>query len=570
MMRHLQNRGVLPNLLLSCALAGCSIVSMGPMNKDVDQTVAGSDLALSAVRQGVKLAQAPLVPAVEKTEASYLPVRKISARKSDKGDNDPALRREIAINRTFVSPQDFAERLTALTGIPVNIEPDVMSAPGATAPVSGMPIGEMPAIRGGALAEVPGANGFPLNLTYSGPVAGLMDVACTRMGISWQIRDSQIKLFRYMSKTFRLSALPGDTSMMASINNASTSAGSSGSGGSGGSGGSSGSSGGGGGVTSSKQTSTSSQTAGVTFAGLSVWKGIEDSIKAMLTQRGKVIVVPSLGTVTVTDSPTVVDEIERFIATQNAALSQQVVVNVRVLLVQLDRSENYGINWDAVYTALSKNIDTVFKSNVPSIAGAGSITTTVMQTAGQATNSSIQAWRGSKAIVEALSTQGRVATLTSASITTLNNQPAPIQVGRQTSYLASSATTTSINGNTTALIPGTVSTGFAMTIVPHVIDSKNMFLQYAIDISDLVGIASFASGGAMIQSPTIDSRTSIQRVMVSSGDTIVVTGFEASQNSVDSQGVLDAEMPAAGGSVKGSRKKVTLVILIQPVLLANP
>jgi type IVB pilus formation R64 PilN family outer membrane protein len=542
---------------------------MGPMKSDVDKSSADTEKSLESIRNGQKLVQAPVASSVKKTVEIYLPVRKIPAKKSDKGDDDPALRRQITMNRTFVSAQDFAERVTGLTGLLVNVQPDVLVVPasfsgaqlGAGAAPGGLP--PVPTAMGmGGMANTlgvigapgytgPGSTGFPLNLSFNGTVAGLLDVACSRMGVSWEMRDGQVKLFRNMSKTFRLTALPGDTSMNAAIGNSSAAGSTAGA------------------AVSSTQSSSSAQTAGVNFAGLSVWKGIEDSIKSMLSLGGKVVVAPALGTITVTDAPTVVAEVERFIEKQNASLGQQVVVNVRVLAVDVTRSENYGINWDVVYSALSQNFGWAFKSAFAPITGAAALTATVLNTAGGSGTPTIQSWRGSQAIIEALSKQGKVSALTSASITTLNNQPSPLQVGRQTSYLASSQTSISTGVSTTSLTPGMVSTGFSMTLVPHVIDSKKMLLQYAIDMSSLIALTSVVTGGSTIQTPDIDSRTSIQRVMVSSGETIVVTGFENNAVSVNSEGIIDAEKPLAGGLEKGSRTKSTIVILIQPVLLSD-
>jgi len=542
---------------------GCSMTRVYPLQEEVAKKEAEADARIDDLRSNRKVERAAPVVSVERATASiYVPVRKLSPSKAARAEQSPLLLREIAINRSFTSAQEFAERLTGLTGIPSVVAPDVLQQPGtngvagqvgAVNQMAGLPT----PIGSTGLPMIPGMtmlnqNGFPVNLSYSGSVSGLLDVAAARMGISWEMRDGQIKLFRYASKTFRLAALPGDTSMDAAIGN-STASGSTSSSGSSGS-------------TSGTQANTSAQTAGVKFSGLSVWKGIEDSVKAMLTQNGKVFVAPALGTITVTDIPTVVSNVERFIDDQNAALSKQVVVNVRVLSLDLSNTDSYGINWDAVYSAMSKNWGFTFSSGVTAATGSGALTASILSTAGQGTNSAIQSWAGSKAIIDALSMQGRVSTVTSASVTTLNNQPAPIQVGRQTSYIASSTTAITSGVATTSLTTGTVSTGFSMTMVPHVIEGRKMLLQYAMDMSSLLSLNTVTSGTASLQTPDLDARTSIQRLMVNSGDTIVVTGFENNEVSAKTQGVVDSANPSLGGSVAAKKNKTTIVILIQPVL----
>src|SRR5205085_6535083 len=146
-------------------------------------------------------------------------------------------------------------------------------------------------------------------------------------------------------------------------------------------------------------------------------------------------------------------------------------------------------------------------------------------------------WAGSQAMISALSTQGRVTELTSASVVTLNNQPVPVNVGRRVSYLAASATSQTANvGSTTSLTPGTVSTGFSMTLVPHIIDGQELLLQYAIDLSSLLRIKTISSGGSSIEAPDVSTSSFLQRVRLKSGETLVVAGFDQDNLSAVAQG----------------------------------
>ena len=567
------------------ALAGCSMTAVYPLNNEVEKNKVEAEAYFDSLKSGNNKVARGSQSSVEKMPGEvYIPVKKVSQSKIAKKESNPALQRQIAFNRSFNSAQEFAERVTGLTGIPVSVAPDVLEPPGLGTgaiagtllnnamqngttgalpplPNAGMPMPSPMGMGVGMGMGMPGYGGlsggqvnplgFPINLSFSGSVSGLLDVATTRMGVAWEMQDGQIKLFRYTSRTFRITALPGDTNMDANIGQTGAASGSSGGGASGG------------GATAS----SNAQKAGVKFSGLSVWKGIEDAVKAMLTPKGKVLVAPALGTITVTDTPSVVGNVAQFVDDQNAALSKQVVVNVRVLSVDLNNTDAYGINWDALYKSMAKNGAAAFATAFSPIAGAGVLTASVLNTAGNGTGSTIQSWQGSQSIIEALSTQGKVSSLTSASVTTLNNQPAPLQVGRQTSYIASSAASITTGVSTTTLTPGVVTTGYSMTMIPHVIDGKKMLLQYAIDMSSLLSLKTVSSGNASLQTPDLDARTSIQRVMVNSGDTIIVTGFENNEINAQTQGVLDATNPLLGGGVNAKRGKATIVILIQPVLV---
>lgn len=566
-------------LLVAGVLAGCSVAAIPPIKEEADKGAATAVEHLNSIRASRKVETAAPKPVAQHFDTDvYIPVRKMAASKLAKASQDPALARQITVNRTFVSAQELAERITALSGVPVIVSPDVTAMqPGQTIGQMGV-AGGVPGMQGQAMTglpslpplpsagSIPGSNGmaspfgtaygavmqpggFPVNLSYTGSLSGFLDVTSSRIGISWELLDGQIRLFRYVSKTFRLSALPGDTSMDAKVGTTSSTGGAGGIGSSG-----------------SSQSSSSAQNSGVNFSGLSVWKGIEDSVKAMLTPAGKIVVASALGTITVTDTPAIVSAVEKFIEQQNLALSRQVVVNVRVLSIDMNTSDSYGINWDVVYTALSNNFGFGFNSGVAAIQGAGNLALSVLSTAGQSTNSTIKAWAGSKAIIEALGTQGKVSTVTSASVTTLNNQPAPIQVGRQTSYVASSSTSITTGVATTSMTAGMVNSGFSMSLLPHIIDGNRMLLQYAVDMSSLLSLNTVSSGSSIMQTPDVDTRNSLQRIMVNSGDTIVVAGFENSEVNAKSQGVAGAENPSLGGSVVGKRSKNIIVILLQPVI----
>ncbi|MFB0934189.1 MAG: PilN family type IVB pilus formation outer membrane protein [Propionivibrio sp.] len=551
-------------------LAGCSATRMEPYEREASAVAANSQAAMNALQTGQKVQAAPRASVQHLDNEVYIPVRKVAVTKKSPSDSNPALTRHITVNRTFISAQEMAERITALSGIPVSVAPDVAVINQAQSGVAGLPaiagaagvmptpLPQLPSVAGQNNAtglygaQQPGA--FPVSLSYTGTLAGLLDVVCTRIGIAWEMDNGQLRLYRYQSKTFRLSAMPGDTSMDAKVGTSSSS----------GSGSSSGSNGSTGSASTSTQSSSSTQNSGVNFSGLSVWKGIEDAIKAMLTPAGKIVASPSLGTVTVTDTPIVVAQVEKFIEQQNKALSRQVIVNFRVLSVELTDTNSYGINWDVVYTSLSKSLGLTFNTAATAIANASSLGMSVL---GAADGAKTTNWTGTSAIVEALATQGKVSTVTSASVTTLNNQPAPIQVGRSTSYVANSTTSISTGVSSTSMSTGTVNSGFAMSVLPHIMDGRKLLLQYAIDMSSLLSLNTITAGTSVIQTPDVDTRNSLQRVLVNSGDTIVVAGFENKEVSSKTQGLVDAKSPELGGSINGKNNKTVIVILIQPVVV---
>jgi len=497
---------------------------------------------------------------------SWIPLRKIERTERELA-NQRTDKIQIEINQRFTSLNDVASSVSSLSKIPVSVGSDVPTGgTGAGASMQvGAPLAVPPLPTGlpGMMAPMPGMAGVapngngaqygsgvpsgaitgasPFVASYSGSLTGYLNMVAAYYGISWKVDESGIRFFVMDSKTFRIAALPGDTRLNSSVESVSSSSG-------------------GGGTGNATQSGSSSNSTGVGFSGLSVWGALETAIKQMLNTGGKVIASPATGTITVTDTPAVLQRVTAFVNSQNQALNRLVTVNVRVLSVELNDGDDYGINWDAVYknlAAASGAYTIALKTAFPVASGAGNLVLSAPSNANSR-------WAGSSAMIDALSTQGRVTELTSASVVTLNNQPSPINVGRKVSYLASSSQTQTANvGSTTSLTPGTIQTGFSMTLIPHIIDSRELLLQYSMDLSSLLRLNTITSGGASIQAPDVSTSNFIQRVRMQSNETLVVAGFDQDNLSAVARGVGVAENALLGGRT-GSVKRTMLVIMLQP------
>ena len=555
-------------LLVAACLTACSTSILAPVTKEVHSNDDNAAKLLRQAQHGDGAVGETRKSSIEYVNSLWLPTSKEEKLKS-KNDSKITLARPFSMDREFNNIQELAERITYLTGIPVSIAADVVpvsqqaiqgkSTVPAAAPTAATTLPTpMSAIRtNGAQAQTPVA------FTYTGTFGGFMDLAAARYDVSWDISDNRISFFRNMTKTFQIFALPGDTAMQALVTNQSGNGSSSGS--------TSGTSGSTTGSTTSASTTTGSATSstGISYSGLSVWTAITDSIKSMLSKTGTVVSAAATGSVTVTDTPQILERIESFIAAQNENLSRQVVVNVKVLSVDLNDSDDYGINLNTLYSSLNGNFGFGLSNAYTTGTGDSNLALKVLGTAGTGVsgNAPIKAWQGTSAILSALSQQGHVSQVTSAALMTLNQQAAPLQVGSQTAYLQSSATTiTATVGSTTTLTPGMFTTGFSMSIVPNILDKTRLLLQYNINISSLIQLSTVSSNGNSIQTPNIATRNFLQRVMLNSGDTLVMTGFEQTSLSSNAQGVGNPNNLALGGGANGSKTRSVLVILIQPIL----
>jgi hypothetical protein len=578
------NAYLLPRLMATLtllALAACTTDLSKRLDKETRANQVEANSLVEQGRQGTGAMKPEVKGAVQDVGEVWLPFKKEADIEAQTAAKKTAERR-ISVNRSFRNIQEVAERLTVMTKMPVNVSPDALetqAGPQTMPQASGQFPTQGPVIPGSATGGIPGLppltsahmNGAVLpsfnpavgtvSISYEGTLSGFLDVVAARFGLSWAWGgNNSINIFRYTTKTFRLVALPGDSTSSNTI---------------------------------AGTTSGATSSSGVSISGLSVWSAVDEAVKSMLSAKGKVTVSAATGTVTVTDTPLIVEQVGKYIDAQNTSLGKQVMVNVRVLSVDMNDADNYGINWQALYTSLSRNFNIGLGSNFAApttntgtisfnvlgatvtaagaAAGASSGTTgSTGPATGSAQNANLNAWQTSNAVISALSQQGKISQVTATSLVTMNNQPVPLQVGRQIAYLASSATTvTEGAGTTTTLTPGSVSTGFSMSLVPHILEKGRLLLQFAINISSLNQISTVSSGGAnpsQIQTPDIDTSNFMQRVMIQSGDTLIMTGFEQTTLNSQSQGIGSPSNYALGGSVNRTRDHNVVVILVQPLV----
>lgn len=528
-------------LALAVMLAGgCSVANVKEAQDSVESTADTVTRHLNEGRKGVKNRPESSVVV---NSGVYIPAQRISLPDPTRPGVE-AEKINITINRTFYSIEEIAERITQLTGIPVTVEndaleqlvdsADLMEEAGGdsstTAPGSSpfIPVDATAVVGDFTGAETPSRS--IMKVVYQGPLSGLMNTVVARYGLYWGWNETgdRLRIFRSDTRTFRLSALMGGSSMKAEV----------------------------GGSDGSSSSSGMSMSSGTSFDNLSIWDGVEDSLTTMLSENGKLSVTPATGTVTVTDVPPVLEKVEAFIKGQNKALTQQVTMNVRVLSVTLSEDDNYGINWKAMFESVDDfalNFNTGFTGS-----DAASLVIS--------NNNSDSRWLGSEAIIDALSERGRVSQVTSAVVTTLNNQLIPLRVGRNTGYVASASATVDEGVTTSSIETETLSTGFTMNLLPHIIDKESLLVQFSADISSLLEMATFQSGDTTVQIPETENRNVHQRVRLNSMDTLVVAGFEQMDTSASKAGIGSPDNTWMGGSANGNTSRTAIVILIQPII----
>ena len=516
----------------------------------------------------------------------------------------PALfeKRVLLVSEKPIGIADITSEITTSTGLLVTVTtPRKM---GISGNVSGMGGGMgMPMMGGSSPAGAPPAPSLQagtssgetflkkkIRVDWDGSLEGLLDYTASRFGLFWTYRDHVVSFGRTTTKIFRINAAPvmnivsnsisdaGMTGLSSILMNQGAAGGMGGGAGmmgggiTGGMGGSSMMGGGMGGGMTGGMGGSSMMGGGMgggmggsgqnvsSFSISTVWSEISQSLKSILGGRGNYSIAQSAGTITVTTTPRIMGEIAEYVHDLNNSLSRHVWLKVEVLDVNLTDQNANSFNLSAALSGLAKSgsILTTGQPGVFSLAGASPITTTTMTLPNSSTN----------AVIHALSSLGKTSVATRSFVTTLNDQAVPVQNVQNIGYLMENLAGIAGIGQSTFTqnIPGSVTVGFTMTLVPHLLDNKEMLLGVSIDDTNLNQMQTLTSGGGSIQLPNTSQRSFMQWVKLTSGQTAVIGGYEQTRRVFQQNGTGTPSNFYLGGGQNSQIVRDAIVILVTPVV----
>ena len=358
-----------------------------------------------------------------------------------------------------------------------------------------------------------------LDISYTGSLAGLLDTIASMSGYGWDWEEkrSRITFSAMQVRTFVVEAPVGEVGWESQVSNKSreqrtTNLGT----------GSSINT-----TVTGGDTSTQTAQTNTTRARLDVWKDVETTVRGLLSKAGTARVNPASGTITVRDSYARLEAVRAYIDEVNERLSRQIALCVRVWALEVNDASNAGINLQALFSS----------PDVAISAGTAAATASSLASVSVLKGS----LKGSSAALEAMKEWGNATQLTSASGLVTNNQPFPVQAVRRHAYLAGMTMSTSEYSQTSEITPGEVTTGFAMTIIPHILPDRHVLLQYNITLSSLEDMTTIERDTILVQLPQVSTRSFSQRTRLKSGQTLVLAGFEQdTEQAAESLGLLNA------------------------------
>ena len=396
-----------------------------------------------------------------------------------------------------------------------------------------------------------------VNVAYTGKLSGLLSQVATDLDLLWYYDKNSIVFYETETKTFTLFALGTEVAYQTAVS-----------------------------TDDANEVSLQST--------LKEWDEVESAIASIIgkSENADFTVSRSLGTITVTASPSVLARVGDYIERQNKRLSQLITIDVKVLQVTISNDSAFGLNLAAAINstsglnivanpknnlasteASSMNI-AVLSNAVSALTGAthleGGTTVEGAYTQDQIMNGSLSGAAGSAALIESLAKQGKVSLVTNVGVTTRSNRVAPVSNTRTTGYIKRFESRNFTTVESSTVDQDDLETGFTMQLLPNVLDNGKILLLFRMSVRELLRMSTQTIGEVTLQLPEVEERSFMQEVIMESGQMLVVSGFEKQTNEDKRYGLGDPDFIALSGSRESSSTREVLVVILTPQVLVSP
>ncbi len=324
-----------------------------------------------------------------------------------------------------------------------------------------------------------------------------------------------------------------------------------------------------------------------------LWGEIEASVKLLIGDKDgrQVVVSPQSGNIVVRALPSEMRAVAEYLEASRAAVQRQVMLESKIVEVQLRDSERTGINWAAFKAGLTTRASLGGLGPGAALAQAGPISGSLLNVSPgvdlQSAASNAGALLGLAfqtsnfaAVLEFLGTQGSTQVLSSPRIATMNNQKAVLKVGTDDFFVTNISTTTTPVGNTTQSTPSITLqpffSGISLDVTPQ-IDAEGfitLHIHPAVSIvterNKVLNLGS-QQGTYSLPLASSDINESDAVVRARDGHIIAIGGLMRQASTRTDSGVPGSEGSAwrklLGGQSSSLSEKRELVILLKPTII---
>ena len=273
------------------------------------------------------------------------------------------------------------------------------------------------------------------------------------------------------------------------------------------------------------------------------WPEIEEQIAGLVGEETRVTVSPAGASVTVSGAPADVRTVRGYLAWLNREVLRPVTLSAHLYSVRFERETDHGVEL---------SLSELLGSSV-GVSVAGDTISVIRPSGAEDTLA---------ATVRALSRAGTVSRVLSADIPSLNGKPAQFLELVSEAYLKELRTTAGEGVAQTELVPGTVSSGFALSYLARITGPDEVLVRLSASLRDRPQFSTFTTDGHTIQLPAYGGRAVQVTRRIGRGETLVVTGFSDRGAVSDRQGSIDADVPVPLGGRSARLVRVERVLLI--------
>jgi MSHA biogenesis protein MshL len=335
----------------------------------------------------------------------------------------------------------------------------------------------------------------------------------------------------------------------------------------------------------SSRVSTSSKT--------DLWSELTGAVKGLVgSGEGRsVITSPQAGIMAVRGMPDELRQVEKFLKAAQIAVERQVMLEAKVVEVELRDGYQSGVNWAAMSTQAGTTVAAGLLGSAltdPLVPLGANVITGVVSAPSAAAGGGVfglaLATSQFAAVLGFLETQGDVQTLSSPRVATLNNQKAVLKVGTDEFFVtnvsggSSTSGSTSSTGSSTTMPTVSLTqffSGISLDVTPQVDDGNNVTLHVHPSLTSVtektkqIDLGSVGNYRLPLASSSVNETDTLVRIQ--DGAIVAIGGLMQMESSRTSSG-----MPGTAGlgifsalfgnkAVMGRKKEV--IVLIKPTII---
>ena len=389
----------------------------------------------------------------------------------------------------------------------------------------------------------------------------IFDILLKDNNLEYSFNDNVLKISGIITKTFKIDYITSDRTGKAVLNASVQS-------------------------TNNNGESTSDENQITTSESFNFWKNISKDILSVANTGSekyivkKPVVNQNAGLITVTGTKEQIDRVGKYLDSIKKRLNKEVLIDVSIISVILDKSHSSGVDWTQFALAVNKPTG----SQLPELSGAANGLNTM-----KATSSGDRlfhlAWNNAftftntisftmNGLMNFLKTQGVSRVISNPKVLTLNNQQALITIGDNINYRIPETTPANTGGTitTTSYTNESIFVGILLNIMPQISDNNEIMLRINPSISSF----KYAEDNIKQTQPreiapdTTEKKLSTV-VRVKDGETIILGGLIGKSKNISKNGIPGLkDLPILGNLFKSetTRNSVSeLIFVITPHII---